>query len=118
MKGSIVFCALILVAVNSVHSASFYYRNGRELAEEVVPEAVPVTIVKEDVIVPVETLRIAEPVIGVDEIVSSENKEPAVLVADVVARASDQNQLDVPLENLRIVQPADSAVQTASIQGG
>lgn len=163
MKVFIVFCGLLCIAVHSVNSASFYYRNARELnaneavaavlsetkplAEETViktdeivselrkdeaqkiDEPIPVAVVepifKEEIIVPIDTLRIAEPVIAIQEPagVISENKpvkdeiiaEPAVLVAVDSARA-DADVVPAKLENLELSQPAEALNNIATIQ--
>lgn len=168
MKGLLVFCGLLCVAVSTVHSASFYYRSGRlnvegeavapvqsepsaikealaqeevkqaevvsELRKDAVPlqleEAVPVAVVaplvKEEIVIPVETLRIAEPIIAIQEPagVISDNKplkdsliaEPAILVAVDEARAEPETVLPAKLEHLEVAQPAEANLKTATIQ--
>lgn len=109
---SVIFVYLILACVtfHSVQSASFYYRNGREIEipvdneiirEEIVaelkkePEIIAietepiVALVKEEIIVPVDQLRVAAPVIDIQEpvaVISEKDETNAVVEEAVVLR--------------------------------
>ena len=122
MKSFLVLCAFLCVAINGAQSASFGFRNGRgidtaevpvseEIVNEVVAElkkeepivaAIVEAVIKDDVAVPVEALRIAEPTITVQETagVLSNNKdtktvqlaaEPIVVIKSVPEEAVPAN---------------------------
>lgn len=106
-------CLISCIAFSSVQSASFYLRNGREVLipvenelvrEEIVSELkkelepiaaeepMPVVdaIVREEVVVPVETLRIAEPVVAVEEPVAISDTEIVVPVVSALRNAAPE----------------------------
>lgn len=119
VKNVSVIC-LVLACVVSVQSASFYYRTGREIEipveneiirEEIVSElkreqeisaieTEPIAaIIKEEVVIPVETLRIAAPAVEVQEPVAviSGKEEANPVIEETVALRSAAPESIVPV---------------------
>ncbi len=123
-KVSVICFVLACAAFTSVQSASFYYRTGRELEipveneiirEEIVaelkrePEIVAIetepiaTLIKEEVVIPVEQLRVAAPAVEVQEPVAviseKEEKEEtnAVVEEAVVALRNAAAETIIPV---------------------
>jgi len=120
-KFSVICLILASAAFTSAKSASFYYRTGRELEipveneirEEIVaelkkdPEIIAIEtepiakeeIAKDEVIVPVEQLRVAAPVVAVQEPVAvfSEREESNAVVEEAVAVRSAAPETIIPV---------------------
>lgn len=112
MKVMLVACLFACIAFSSVQSASFYLRNGREvvipvengeliraeIVSELRKEAVQVaaeevnpivdTIVRDEVLVPVEALRLVEPTVEVQEPVAIADTEVIVPVVSALRSAA------------------------------
>lgn len=139
---SVICLVLACVIFNSVQSASFYYRTGREIEipveneiirEEIVselkrePEITAIetepiaAIIKEEVIIPVETLRIAAPAVEVQEpvaIISGKEETNAVIEESVALRSAAAESI-VPVvveENIVSVPIVEEPVAVAEVK--
>lgn len=120
MSGKILCAVYLLIAISSVHSASFYYRAGREViipevpldeVKEVLSELKNDQVVVEEVIIPaVEVEKVPEPV--VESVASDEGraKQGQVLRLDTMEIVPNAG------ENSEKVQTVAEAVKSVAVQ--
>lgn len=141
MKSILACCLFMCIAFSTVQSASYYYRAGREIIVPVVDETVKqvfvsdlkkdgLTVVDEAVIlpvaepaspiilaeeiVPVQNLRLSEPLVDqpeVNSVVAEEIKSAEIIDEARATPALGQEKL----ETLEIAQPVDTGLKTATI---